>query len=255
MKKIALMLSLILLTAGNAASKASTPTDNSVGIGFVPGDIFYPVEQLVQDIEVEIAGIIGGKELKAKAITNNADEALKKAKKLAENNKSEKAGKLAEDYAQGMNRSRELLKSSGNQKLNEKMENISKNNQKSMEGIRDKLPQKARDALDRSHQKSKKNRGSGDIPEKGSGESPKTPRKTLDENKPSEGKDKEDEPTGKPAQNLEKEKKPSKESDTTDQGLEEVPGGEESYGQDTEGKREPVPEGSKSLDSNGDKLL
>ena len=86
-----LVAALLLIAPASAATSGQNP-------GFVPGDLFYPVEKAVENIEVKIAGTIGGPDLKAKALANNADERVAKAQKLSQRNRSDRAEKLMEDY-------------------------------------------------------------------------------------------------------------------------------------------------------------
>jgi len=59
---------------------------------------------------------MGEKDLKAKAIANNAEERLAEVRYLTDENKTEQAGKAMQKYLEGINQSRNIARESGNSK-------------------------------------------------------------------------------------------------------------------------------------------
>ncbi|QGA79969.1 hypothetical protein [Candidatus Nanohalobium constans] len=90
-KLLTLLLIGVLLAATGLAQSQDTKT--SQNNGFAVFNPFSAVENFVEKAEVSLAGAIGGPDLKAKALANNAEESLEKAEKLANGNKTEKIEK------------------------------------------------------------------------------------------------------------------------------------------------------------------
>lgn len=164
MKKTAILLTLTVLISATAAAQTQQ-AGNSSSLSFLPGDLFYPVESFVEELEVEIAGVIGGPDFKSKAIANNADEALKEAKALADDNRSEKAAKMVDRYSQLMNKSQSLAVKSNEGNLSEKLQNISEKNVETLEQVREKVPEQARKGIDNAINRSKSKKGLINKPE------------------------------------------------------------------------------------------
>lgn len=140
-----LILALVLLISSTAAA----PQQYDTRPGMVPGHPFYMVEKFVEGLEVELAGVIGGEDMKAKALANNAEERLAEAQKLKEKNKSEKAEKTLEDYDKTLNRSKKTAEKSGNAELGEQINQISRKNTEKLKEIREKTPEKADKGLNK----------------------------------------------------------------------------------------------------------
>lgn len=160
MKKTAILLISVVLFSATAAAQASN-TENSASPRFVPGDLFYPVESFVEEIEVAIAGIVGGPDFKSKALANNADEALREAKVLRDNNRSEKASEMADRYSKLMNRSQSLVSNSRDQELKEKLNNISEKNVETLEKVKKRAPEEAEKGLENALNNSRRNGAKG----------------------------------------------------------------------------------------------
>lgn len=143
-----------LIMPGAAQSESS---NSGVDPGFLPGNPLYTVESAVEEVEVGIAGLIGGPDLKAKAIANNAQERLAESKALADLNRSQMASKAVEKYEKAMNRSFEVAKVRNNSEITGKLKNISRNNVEKLKEIRDKLPEEARKGIDRAIKNSNRN--------------------------------------------------------------------------------------------------
>lgn len=161
MKKLAVLMSLSIIFSATAAAQSPQNSGNT-GPSFMPGDLFYPLESFVEDVEVMVAGVIGGSDFKAKALANNANETLRKAENLAENNRSEKASEMVEKYSRSLNRSKMLADESGDRELSEKIKNISGKNVQVLEKVRDKVPAQARKGIEKAINNSRKDQ----IPEK-----------------------------------------------------------------------------------------
>lgn len=154
MKKTWLILSLLVLFTAAAVAQ---PSQNSTSTdpGLIPGDIFYPVEQFAESLEVTVAGLIGGPDFKAKAIANNAEESLAEASILAERNNSRKASEMAQNYYNQMNRSKNLVESSKNSNLSQELSNISRKNVERLEKVKEKVPHQARAGIENAIQNSR----------------------------------------------------------------------------------------------------
>lgn len=157
MKKSVVMLALTVLISATATAQAQQAETQGFS-GFLPGDLFYPVESFVEDLEVSIAGIVGGKDFKSKAIANNADEALNKARILADNNQSEKAVEMVDRYSKLINQSRNLAAESENTNLSNKLKNISDRNVDTLEQVREKVPEKAIKGIEKAIENSKRDK-------------------------------------------------------------------------------------------------
>lgn len=168
-KILAFALLAIILTASGAAQQ--NQSSSSVDPGLVPGDLFYPVESFVEDLEVSVAGFIGGEDFKAKAMANNAQEKLAEAEQLAEKNKSEKAAEMTEKYAEEMNRSRSIAEKNGNRNLSGQIDDISRKNVERLEEVRKKVPGKAGEKIEEAINRSK-NKAGRRGPQKNPGNSP-----------------------------------------------------------------------------------
>lgn len=164
MKKTAILLTIAILFSANVVAQDSS-TDRSSSPRFIPGDLFYPVESFVEDLEVRIAGLVGGPDFKSKAIANNADEALKEAKLLADNNRSSKAAKMAEKYSNLMNRSQSLASESRDRNLSEKLQNLSEKNVRTLKQVKKKLPEQARKGINKAINNSRDKNKAGNPPE------------------------------------------------------------------------------------------
>lgn len=154
MKKIWLLLSLLIILASTAVAQ---PSQNSSieDPGLLPGDLFYPVENFAEGLEVKIAGLLGGDDFQAKALANNAEESLTRADILAERNNSEQASEMAENYFKRMSNSKKLAENSGNSNLSRKIDDISRKNVDRLEKIKQKVPEEARKGIENAIEKSK----------------------------------------------------------------------------------------------------
>ncbi len=154
MRKTILILALVILTGMVAAQ----PSGNSglVKPGFVPGDLFYPVEQGVERLEVGLASVIGGPELRAKVMANNAEERLSEAQVLMERNRSDRAARMVEKYERTINQSRENARKSGNAEIEARIDNVSEKHLKVLEDVKRKVPEPAKAGIQRAIDNSRK---------------------------------------------------------------------------------------------------
>ncbi len=130
----------------------------------MPGNPLYVVESFVENIEVKIAGMIGGPEMKSKAIANNAEERLAEARYLADQNKTEKAAKAMQRYSQGLNHSRDIARGLEDTNLGQKIENVSNRNKQTLEEVKKKVPEQAKKGIERARNKTDNQKP--DIPDK-----------------------------------------------------------------------------------------
>lgn len=174
MKKYMALLLLLTFVAGSVQAQPSQAESESKP-GLTPDHPLYSIEKLVERIEVKAAGIIGGPELKAKAIANNADERLAEANALAERNKTEKTAELVEKYSKGMNNSQKIASRSNNQNLSQKIGNLSERNIEKLEKVREKVPEQAKGAIDKAINNSEKRRDARDKGRSNKSKKPKIP--------------------------------------------------------------------------------
>lgn len=172
-KTLILLVAAVLLSASTLAQPVEGDT-SEVRPGIVPGNPLYAVENFVEKIEVKIAGIIGGPELKAKAIANNAEERLAEANYLADRNKTAKAAQAVQRYSEGLNQSREIARGIEDERLGDQIENVSRKNQDTLEKVKKKVPEEALKAIQRAQEKSNSQR-------------PDPPNRTGSKEKPPEG--------------------------------------------------------------------
>jgi hypothetical protein len=158
-RKILLAAALVFLVSAAAAQPANSTSE--VKPGLEPGSFLYPVENFVESIEVRMAGLVGGPDLKAKAIANNAEERLAEARELSESNRTEKASEMVEKYSEAMNRSRELASRGEDEKLKQKLDNVTARNVKTLKGVKKKVPEEARKGIKNAIEQSKRNKAPG----------------------------------------------------------------------------------------------
>lgn len=164
MKKIfPILLTLVLVsTAGTAQSVNKTQDSTEASPGLVPGNFFYGLENAVEQLEVSIAGMVGGPDLKSKALANNAQERLAEANALADRNQSEKASEMIQKYSGTLNESRSIAQRNNNSELSSELENISSKNTETLERVSEKVPEQAREAIQKAMDRSNKDRAAID---------------------------------------------------------------------------------------------
>ena len=138
-KLIAALTILVLMTGAAAAQPEITKS---------PFNPFSTVETFVENAEVQLAGIIGGQDLKAKALANNAEESLQEAERLAERNRSMAAAQKIEKYERNLNRSQKLLDEGENTELRNQVRNISNQNVQRLKEVKKKVPAEARKGIE-----------------------------------------------------------------------------------------------------------
>ena len=212
MKRYATLLLLILLTTGIVQGQPSeTETDSRPGL--TPDNPFYGVEKIVENIEVKMAGVIGGPELKAKAMANNADERLAEASAMAEKNKTDKASELVDRYSKGINRSQDIASRSSKKEVSKAIGNLSERNIDKLEKVREKVPENAKTSIDKAINKSKERKNvPGNRPEIGEkGPERNETNSPVEENDPRESAETDSEKPKNISENLSD--KSSKEAD------------------------------------------
>ncbi|MFB6242313.1 MAG: DUF5667 domain-containing protein [Candidatus Nanosalina sp.] len=140
------VVAAVLVFSSTAAAQPVNGTDNGVSPGLTPESPLYFFESFVEFLEVRIASAVGGPDLKAKALANNADERLAEARALADGNNSDQVLNLVNQYERTMNRSFEAA-SVGNNSLVQQLENVSRRNIQVLEEVKEKVPKQARDAI------------------------------------------------------------------------------------------------------------
>ncbi len=144
----------ILIVPGLAQSQNPV---SAVDPGFLPGNPMHSLETIVERAEVGLAGIIGGPDLKAKAIANNAQERLAEANALADQNRSEEVSRAVEKYEAAMNRSQQIADSGNNSELSDQIRKVSRNNVEQLKQVREKVPEQARRGIDNAIRNSERN--------------------------------------------------------------------------------------------------
>lgn len=173
MKRLIILsiFAVLLIAPGLAQSQSS---NSAVDPGFLPGNPMHTFETAVERAEVRLAGVIGGPDLKAKAIANNAQERLAEANALADQNRSEEASRAVEKYEEAMNRSKQIVDRGDNSELPEQIRNVSRNNVEQLEQVREKVPEQARKGIDRAIRNSERN-GRPNLSNENSGISSNSP--------------------------------------------------------------------------------
>lgn len=152
MKKIVLFISVLMMVSV-AAAQPSNPGGNPFN-GFVDN-----VDNFVESLEVRMAGAIGGPELKSKALANNANESLREAKKLSDQNRSEEAAQRIEKYNRQMNRSLEAAEQANSSRLDSQLSNVSGKNIEVLKKVRDNVPEQAKQGIQKAIDNAEKARG------------------------------------------------------------------------------------------------
>ena len=169
-----MLLGVVLLLSTTVMAQPESENASNVKPGITPGNPLYVIESFVERIEVNLAGMMGGPEMKSKAIANNAEERLAEAKYLADRNKTEKAARSMQKYSEGLNQSMQIAKDTKNKNLEEKIQNVSRKNTKNFEEVKNRIPEKAQEALQRKQNKFNDR------------ENPSVQRESKGKNKPSE---------------------------------------------------------------------
>lgn len=179
MNKLMIISIFAIFMAAPALAQAQS-SNAAVDPGFLPGNPMHSVETLVEKAEVRFAGIVGGPDLKAKAMANNAQERLAEANALADRNRSEDASEAVRKYEKTMNQSQEIADRRNNSKLSEQIKNVSRNNLDQLKQVRDKVPEQAREGIDRAIRNSERN-GRPDFQrnEDSTAQRPETPGNNL----------------------------------------------------------------------------
>jgi hypothetical protein len=153
MKKflIATLVTLLLISSG--ASQASE-SRSSAKPGMMPGDLFYGVEKTVENLEVKLADVIGGPELKAKALANNAEERLAEAEALSKRNKTQQAAKAIRSYNRNIEASKKTAQKSKTN-ISKQINEVSNRNTERLEKVKEKVPETAKDAIQKALNNSK----------------------------------------------------------------------------------------------------
>lgn len=160
MKKYVLLLTALTLVAANAsAQQANVSSENGVAPGLTPASPLYGIEMFVEDLEVKIAGMIGGSDMKAKALANNAEERVSEARSLIDKNQSEEATKAIERYSKTLNQSIGLANRGQDDILKQKINNISSKNVETLKQVKEKVPDQAKPAIENAINQSERRRG------------------------------------------------------------------------------------------------
>lgn len=202
-----------LVAPGLAQSQSS---NSGVDPGFLPGTPMHSFETAIERAEVRLAGLIGGPDMKAKAIANNAQERLAEANALAERNRSEDVSEAVEKYEEAMNRSQQISDRSNNSELSDQIRNVSRNNVEQLEQVRKRVPEQAREGIDRAIRNSKNN-GRPDLSNENDGnplERPEASRRNQSRDSRDKGPDLKERRPNQSLEDLENSENGSKLNDT-----------------------------------------
>ncbi|WEL22919.1 DUF5667 domain-containing protein [Candidatus Nanohalovita haloferacivicina] len=159
MRKTAILLLASLILIGTASAQQTTnSSENGLAPGLTPASPFYGVEMFAENLEVKLAGVIGGDDMKAKALANNAEERVSEAQTLIERNKSDKAAEAIDRYSKTLNRSVELAGKGQDEQLKQKINNISNKNVETLKEVKEKVPEQAKGAIEKAINQSEKRR-------------------------------------------------------------------------------------------------
>ncbi|QKQ98707.1 hypothetical protein GKQ38_04240 [Candidatus Nanohaloarchaea archaeon] len=154
-KYLALLLALTLTTGIASAQPSDTgAAQSNISAGLTPASPLYGIEMFAENLEVKLAGLIGGSDMKAKAMANNAEERLAEAQELIEKNRSSKATQLIERYSHTINESIEIASRGQNEGLKQRINNISSRNVEMLKKVKEKVPAQAQDAIQKAIEQS-----------------------------------------------------------------------------------------------------
>lgn len=159
MKKTAILILASLILIGTAsAQQTGNSSENGVAPGLTPASPFYGVEMFAENLEVRLAGVIGGDDMKSKALANNAEERVSEAQSLIKRNRSDKAAEAIDRYSKTLNRSVELAGKGQDEQLKQKIDNISNKNVETLKEVKGRVPEQARGAIEKAINQSEKRR-------------------------------------------------------------------------------------------------
>lgn len=165
MKKYVLILAVLMLATGLVSAQSNAKaSDSSISPGLTPASPLYGIEIFAEHLEVKIAGAIGGDDMKAKALANNAEERVSEAQSLVEKNRSDKAAEAIERYSKTLNRSIDLASRGQDEDLKQKINNISDKNVETLKQVKKKVPEQAKGAIEKAINQSEKRRGPPEKP-------------------------------------------------------------------------------------------
>ncbi|WP_414837686.1 DUF5667 domain-containing protein [Candidatus Nanosalina sp. VS9-1] len=150
-----ILFAVTFFTVAGAGQPQIDQTESGADPGLMPGNFLYGLEKFVEDLEVRIAGAVGGPDMKSKALANNAEERLAEANALADRNRSEEASEMVQAYSDTLNRSRSIAAGNNNTDLTEQLDNISRRNTQKLEEVKNKVPEQARAAIQKAIDKSR----------------------------------------------------------------------------------------------------
>lgn len=156
MRKIPILLTVLMMLAFVGSAQTVEEENSSVAPGLTPASFFYPAEIFVENLEVKLAGVIGGPDLKSKALANNAEERIAEANKLLDMNRSKKATEAIQKYSKTMNKSKELASRGQDRELQQKLDNISNKNTEKLREVKKRVPSQAKEAIEKAITRSQK---------------------------------------------------------------------------------------------------
>lgn len=162
MKKAILLVSILMMVGMTSAASPDVPKATQT-----PGDTIYFLDKFSESLELTVARapVLGSSELEAKVRANHAAERLAEAKKLAENNKSEKVDSLMAEYSRQTNLSVQSAKKVNNTNLSERLGNVSDNHIQTLQDVQKKVPEQAQKGIQKAIENSQKNQKELGLPE------------------------------------------------------------------------------------------
>jgi hypothetical protein len=163
MEKAIVLISILMMVGLVSGASSDVPKATQT-----PGDTFYFLDKFSESLELTVAKapVIGGPELEAKVRANHAAERLAEARKLANQNESERVNSLMAEYSKQKNLSVNSAREANNTNLSQRLGNVSDNHVEVLQDIQNKVPEQAQKGIQNAIENSQKNRKELNLPEK-----------------------------------------------------------------------------------------
>jgi hypothetical protein len=189
MEKAVVLISILMMVGLVSGASSDVPKATQT-----PGDTFYFLDKFSESLELTVAKapVIGSPELEAKVRANHAAERLAEARKLADQNRSDKVESLMAEYSRQTNLSINSAREANNTNLSQRLGNVNDNHVEVLRDVQSKVPEQAQKGIQNAIENSQKNMKELGLPERsqGRGNSPgNIPNQAGENGKPGNERD------------------------------------------------------------------
>lgn len=163
MEKAIVLISILMMVGLVSGASSDVPKATQT-----PGDTFYFLDKFSESLELTVAKapVIGSPELEAKVRANHAAERLAEARKLVDQNKTDRVDSLMAEYSRQTNLSIRSAEKANNTNLSQRLGNVSDNHIEVLQDVQSKVPEQAQKGIQNAIENSQKNRKELNLPEK-----------------------------------------------------------------------------------------